>query len=116
MDITFDKTSVGMSSAAESPPVQQVEVASRSSQAENASTRLGRVDDQVIQELAAKIQKQHNNISLSFSTYGQKSGKVSITVSEKETGKVIREIPPEEIQQLSGKMEEMLGMLFNGMV
>ena len=115
MDITFDKTSVGMSGP-ESPPVQQVEVASRSSPpAEKASTRV-RVDDQVIQELVAKIQEQHNNISLSFSTYGKKNEKISVTVSEKETGKVIREIPPEEIQQLSGKMEEMLGMLFNGMV
>ena len=116
MDITFNKTSVGMS-APESPPVQQVEVTSRSSPpAEKASTRLGRVDDQAIQELAAKIQEQHNNISLSFSTYGKKNEKISVTVSEKETGKVIREIPPEEIQQLAGKMEEMLGMLFNGMV
>ena len=115
MDITFNKTSVGMS-APESPPVQQVELASRSSPPAGKASTLGRVDDQAIQELAAKIQEQHNNISLSFSTYGQKGDKISVTVSEKDTGKVIREIPPEEIQQLSGKMEKMLGMLFNGMV
>ncbi|MEA3417343.1 MAG: flagellar protein FlaG [Thermodesulfobacteriota bacterium] len=37
-------------------------------------------------------------------------------MSEKETGKLIREIPPEELQQLYVKMEELSGMLFNGMV
>jgi flagellar protein FlaG len=78
----------------------------------------GPVDNQQLRELTEKLQKyvDRMNISVAFSTYGEKNKKIAITVSEKETGKIIREIPPEEIQQLSGKMEETLGMLLNGMV
>ena len=54
------------------------------------------------------------NIKITFSTYGEKSRRTAVTVSEKETGKVIRKIPPEDLQQLHVKMEELAGMIFNG--
>ena len=53
------------------------------------------------------------NVSLKFSTYGKNDERTAITVTEKETGKLIREIPPEELQQLYMKMHELVGMLFN---
>jgi len=54
------------------------------------------------------------SISLRFSTYGKYDEKISVTVYEKDTGKVIREIPPEEFQRLNEKMEELIGIIFNG--
>ncbi|MBN2515993.1 MAG: flagellar protein FlaG [Deltaproteobacteria bacterium] len=61
---------------------------------------------------ANKIEKHagHRHFSIAFSTYGTNNEKISITVTDKETGKVIREIPPEEIQRLSVKLGELAGM------
>ena len=75
------------------------------------------VDNQEVKQLAKKLQKyvDRMNIKITFSTYGEKSRRTAVTVSEKETGKLIREIPPEDLQQLYVKMEELAGMIFNGM-
>ncbi|MBN2397372.1 MAG: flagellar protein FlaG [Deltaproteobacteria bacterium] len=76
------------------------------------------VDRQAVEAVAAELQDlaKSRNVSLSFSTYGKEGDKISVTVSDKETGEVIREIPPEELQRLSGKLEEMVGMVFDGRV
>ncbi|MFZ7112560.1 MAG: flagellar protein FlaG [Desulfatiglandales bacterium] len=41
------------------------------------------------------------------------TGKVIVRVLSRESGEVIREIPPEEMLNLAAKMEEMTGALFN---
>ncbi len=76
------------------------------------------VDNKAIKELAEDIQKNLDsmNINLAFSTYGKDDEKIAVTVTEKETGRVIREIPSEEVQRLAVKMEEMVGMIFNDQV
>ncbi|RPI76095.1 MAG: flagellar protein FlaG [Desulfobacteraceae bacterium] len=43
----------------------------------------------------------------------QKTGDVIVRVISEDDGKVIREIPPEEMLNLAAKMEEMVGTLFN---
>lgn len=53
------------------------------------------------------------NIRLEFSTYGDKGEKIAVTVADKETGEVIREIPPKEIRDLYIKMSEVAGIIFN---
>ena len=74
------------------------------------------VNNQQLRELTEKLQGyvDRMNIKIAFSTYGE-NRKTAVTVSEKETGKLIREIPPEELQRLHVKMEELAGMLFSGM-
>ena len=76
------------------------------------------VDNQEVKQLAKKLQEYVDRLSIkiTFSTYGEQSKKTAVTVSEKETGKLIREIPPEDLQRLHVKMEELAGMIFNGMV
>jgi len=66
-------------------------------------------------ELAAKIQNHLNsmNIRVTFSTYGENDHRTAVVVKEQETGKVIREIPPEELQVLHEKMHELMGMIFS---
>ena len=78
----------------------------------------GFVNNQQARELTEKLQGyiDRMNINVAFSTYGRENKNVSIIVSEKETGEIIREIPPEELQGLHAKMEELSGMLFNGMI
>ncbi len=49
---------------------------------------------------------------LSFSV-DPKSKDAVIYVTEKDTGKVIRQIPPEEIQKLTERMNEIVGILYN---
>jgi len=53
------------------------------------------------------------NINLEYFLYGEKENKVAVKVVDKESGEVIREIPPKEIQALQEKMSELVGMIFN---
>ena len=41
------------------------------------------------------------------------TGNIIVKVLSKESGKIIREIPPEKMLNLAAKMEEMTGILFN---
>ena len=68
-----------------------------------------------MEEISEKVQEQleDRNISIAFSTYGDNGEKISITVKEKDTGKVIREIPAEEFQRLYSRMNELMGMIFD---
>lgn len=43
----------------------------------------------------------------------KESGTVMVKVLSRETGEVIREIPPEELLKLASKMEEVAGVLLN---
>jgi uncharacterized FlaG/YvyC family protein len=69
-------------------------------------------------EQTEKVQKPagHRNVSIAFSTYGKNNQKISVTVTDKDTGKVIREIPPEELQRLSVKLGELAGMFVDDMI
>ncbi|MEA3417342.1 MAG: flagellar protein FlaG [Thermodesulfobacteriota bacterium] len=73
------------------------------------------LNKQEVKHLTEKIQDglDRINISLQFSTYGENDERTAVTVTDKETGEVIRKIPPEELQQLYLKMNELTGMLFN---
>lgn len=65
----------------------------------------------MLQDIENNLQSM--NISLSFSTYGKNNENIAVVVREKETGKVIREIPPKELQNLYTKLGELVGMIFN---
>ena len=44
------------------------------------------------------------------------TGIIMVKVISQDDGKVIREIPPEEVLNLAAKMEEMMGVLYDGNV
>lgn len=67
---------------------------------------------QMVDEMQRQIDSM--NVSLTFSRYGDRGENIAVVVADKETGKVIREIPPEEIQHLYAKMSELAGMIMNG--
>jgi len=71
----------------------------------------GEAANQVLQQIQSQLEPM--NISLSFSKYGEKGEDISVTVTDKNTGNVIREIPPKEIQAMQTKLGELIGLLFN---
>ena len=86
-----------------------------SSQTHPASGANGAANQQEIKQVVAKMQEQIDsmNISLQYSTYGDHGEKIAIAVVNKETGELIREIPPKELRSLYTKMSELAGMIFN---
>jgi len=68
-----------------------------------------------VNDLEKKIQSQlgMSNVSITFAIYGNNHNKVAIKVLDNETGEVIREIPPEEIQKLSENMGDMAGIFID---
>ncbi|MCD6152551.1 MAG: flagellar protein FlaG [Syntrophobacterales bacterium] len=122
MDITIDKIGAEPLEIPESPAKKPaaVEVNPRAEEDRGKTSESGirePVSNQQARELTEKLQRyiDRMNINIAFSTYGEKDKNIAIIVSEKETGKLIREIPPEELQRLHVKMEEIAGMIFSGM-
>jgi uncharacterized FlaG/YvyC family protein len=69
-----------------------------------------------VKQMVAEMQSHLDsmNISLQYYFYGKHNQKIAIKVVNKETGAVVREIPPKEMQALQTKMSELVGMIFNG--
>ena len=83
---------------------------------ETAATQLEvkKIKPQVIHSTAADLQQ----IGLVFNRKLQfvvdhNSNEVIVKVIDKETDKVIKELPPEELQRLHSNLKEAIGCLFN---
>jgi flagellar protein FlaG len=98
-----------------SAPSQPVAKTAESSEGKGSAQRDDTADLNAAKRLAESIQANIKaaNISITFSLYGPNNEKVAIKVVDKDTGEVIREIPPEEIQELSTKADEIAGMILN---
>ncbi len=53
-----------------------------------------------------------SGVSISFSVH-EATGRIKVDVTDKETGKLIREIPPEQALNLMAKIDEMMGILYD---
>jgi uncharacterized FlaG/YvyC family protein len=73
---------------------------------------------QQVKQVAEELQEQMRfmGISLNFTPYGENKERMAVIVTDEKTGKVIREIPPKEIQNLYVKMSELIGAMFNKQV
>jgi len=74
-----------------------------------------RLDLPDLEELAANVMKNlqiMHNVDLQFSVH-KASGKTMVTVVDESTGKVVREIPSQELLDLAAKIDEMVGMIFD---
>ena len=79
---------------------------------ENVEKPVEAPDSSHVKAVAADVQNNLPNTNLHFSV-NEPSGKIKITVSEKSSGKVIREIPSSEMVKLAANMDEMIGMIFD---
>ena len=72
-------------------------------------------DSEQIKELAADVQKNLkiiHNVDLQFSVH-EASGQIKVVVKDEASGKVIREIPPDEVLNLAAKFDEMVGLILD---
>ncbi len=103
-------TMAGSSGTASAPrPVNE------SSQAGQAPGGDASVSPAEVKQVVGQIQGQLDsmNISLQYSVYGDNDNKIAVKVVDRDTGKVIREIPAKEMQALQDKMSELVGMIFD---
>ncbi len=66
---------------------------------------------QMVEQMQGQLDSMH--VSLQYRVYGENSEKIAVRVVNRETGDVIREFPPKEMQALQAKMSELVGMIFN---
>jgi flagellar protein FlaG len=55
---------------------------------------------------------QISDVGLDFSVHGD-TGRIKVSVTDRNTGDLIREIPPEQILNLMAKLDEMMGILYD---
>lgn len=75
------------------------------------------IDPQASKELGEEIKKfmEDFNVEVNF-TVNEKTGDLVIQVMNRDTGKLIRQIPPEELVKIHEKLIELRGVLFEGKV
>ena len=105
-------TSVGHSPASPAPFSADLHPQS----AKQQETQSKNIKPQMLQSTAADLQRLGNafNKKLQF-VVDHRSNEVIVKVIDKETDKVIKELPPEELQRLHSNLREAIGLLFDEM-
>ena len=106
---------VGMNGMAAPAVSAMTPVAPDISRPVQAETGAAEESNPQVEEMIEQIQSHIKlmNVSLEFSSYGERGEKIAVVVADKETGEVIREIPTKELQNLYAKMSEVAGLIFN---
>ncbi|SFM42892.1 flagellar protein FlaG [Thermodesulforhabdus norvegica] len=84
---------------------------------EQVQTKLLDMSLEDVKELAEQIENylKEINVKLSFKI-DKKTHDVVVRVINRETGELIRQIPPDELLKLRQKLEELVGVLFHGTI
>lgn len=71
-------------------------------------------DVKILRDVVEVVQNHFHvsGVSLSFSVH-EATGRIKVDVTDKETGDLIREIPPEQVLNLMAKIDEMMGILYD---
>ena len=83
-----------------------------------AKKKEDKIDEKLKQEIIEKLKEKINkllsqwNIQLDFSI-DKDLDKVIVKVKDRDTGKVIRQIPPEEMLRIAKSLEELSGLLLD---
>jgi flagellar protein FlaG len=109
---TVSATAGGQASVAQARPLPEI------SPTPPAGRTDGDARQREVKRIVEKMQEQidNMNVSLQYSTYGDHGEKIAISVVNKETGELIREIPSEELRNLYARMSELEGMIFNKVI
>ena len=101
-------TTPTVSTVAQTRPVEEsnkIETQNQETSDETAKTL-----SQTVKELNAQMELLDTNISFGFN---DEINLMYVNVMEKSSGETIRKIPTEEAMQLSAKMKEIVGMIFD---
>ncbi|MEA1867503.1 MAG: flagellar protein FlaG [Thermodesulfobacteriota bacterium] len=74
-------------------------------------TRETEVSPSLLDQVQENISARHN-INLQFSVH-EATGRTIVKVTDQESGKLIREIPPKQVLDLADRLEEMIGLFFD---
>jgi flagellar protein FlaG len=115
MDMAISNINAGYNLPQIAMPGSASNIPDKQESSAKAPVESAALSSDAVKQLLAQIQGQLEsmNISLSFSRYGKNGDSISVVVTEKNTGKVIREIPPKELQNLYTKLGELIGLIFN---
>ena len=70
---------------------------------------------EVSSSLLDRVQKNLkilHDVNFQFSVH-KATGQIIVKIIDQETGKVIREVPPEQVLDLAARIEKMIGIFFN---
>ncbi len=94
------------------PPIQEVEVKTESSTQTTKSVKDKQEAIPIEKKTIENLDEQTQTPSVTFEI-NTNTGQVFIHVIDIDTGKLIREIPPEELQKLASALENLSGKQFN---
>jgi flagellar protein FlaG len=93
------------------PPVANIQSVKAMKTAESRGEHVSVSEEQLIKTIDRAIKAVEGNItSLEFSIH-TKTNRIMVKVLEKDTGRVIREIPPEKTMDMVAKLWEMAGII-----
>lgn len=69
--------------------------------------------ERYVKDVQSRMDKMGTNLRF---TIDQSTEKIVVEITSKVDGEVIRKIPPAQLVELQSKVEEMVGLLFDGMV
>jgi len=93
----------------EGKPEAGAEASTRSSESREATTQDSELLKDVLQ--VAERHFQIRNVGLEFEVHDA-TGRLKVTVLDSDTGKIIREVPPQQVLDMVAKLDEMMGILF----
>jgi flagellar protein FlaG len=95
-------------------PAVEMDVPVRSVHIDQGSQHSSAEEQKNLEAISRAIQKEGRvgDIRLNYSV-NQPTGEIVVTVIDRQSGKVIREIPPQELLALAESMKEFEGILFN---
>ena len=114
MDIPLDMYREGSAPRVQAQSHQQHVEAAKQPEAPLPEEGQKELKPQILNSAVADLER----ISLVFNrklqfVVDQRSNEVTVKVIDKETDKVIKELPPEELQRLHNNLKETLGFLFD---
>jgi flagellar protein FlaG len=69
------------------------------------------VSTSLLNQVQENISMMHN-INFQFSVH-KATGRTIVKITDQDSGKLVREIPPEQLLDLAAKIDEMVGILFD---
>ena len=82
---------------------------------ENEPAKKNTPEAEILPSLLDQVQKNikvMHNVDFQFSVH-QATGRTMVKIMDQENGKLVREIPREQLLDLAAKIDEMIGIIFN---
>ncbi|MBW1670925.1 MAG: flagellar protein FlaG [Deltaproteobacteria bacterium] len=100
-----------LENSVDSAGVKSEKIISRQNESIPKGTHGTEVSPSLLNQIQQNINIMHN-VSLQFSMH-KATGRTMVNVTEQESGKLIRQIPSQQVLDLAAKIDDMIGILFD---